>query len=82
MSDFSWPAPRKRLKAEQQDRVTAELRKKYDAGASIRALAEESGRSYGYVHRRLAESGVTFRSRGGNLRSSRRPRGSGLRPPR
>lgn len=81
--DFTWPEPRKRLKPEQQERVTSELRKKYDAGASIRALAEESGRSYGYVHRRLYESGVSFRSRGGNRwGSSRRPQNSRPRAPR
>ncbi|MFD3714915.1 helix-turn-helix domain-containing protein [Streptomyces sp. NPDC058677] len=80
--DFAWPEPRRRLQPEQQDRVTSELRKKYDAGASIRALSEESGRSYGYVHQRLYESGVTFRPRGGNRHTSRRPRGSGPRAPR
>ncbi|MGW6772260.1 helix-turn-helix domain-containing protein [Streptomyces sp. NPDC055037] len=81
--DFAWPEPRKRLQPEQQNRVTSELRKKYDAGASIRALAEESGRSYGYVHRHLYASGVTFRPRGGILHSShRRPWDSGPRAPR
>ncbi|MFI5859349.1 helix-turn-helix domain-containing protein [Streptomyces parvulus] len=80
MPDFQWPEPRKRLKGARQDAVTTELRKRYEAGASIRALAEESGRSYGYVHARLYVSGVSFRSRGGNRwRSSRRPRGSSPR---
>ena len=81
--DFAWPEPRKRLGPEQQGHVTTELRKGYDAGASIHVLAEESGRSYGYVHRHLADSGVVFRSRGGRggtTRSSRRPRGSGPLP--
>lgn len=41
---------------------------KYEAGTSIRALAEETGRSYSSVHRILAEAGVTFRSRGGATR--------------
>lgn len=41
---------------------------KYEKGASIRALAEATGRSYGFVHRLLSESGVTFRGRGGNSR--------------
>jgi hypothetical protein len=39
--------------------------KKYDSGASIRALAEETGRSYGGVHRLLEDAKTTFRSRGG-----------------
>ncbi|MFI7103313.1 helix-turn-helix domain-containing protein [Streptomyces sp. NPDC050161] len=44
----------------------------YDAGHSIRALAERSGRSYGCVHRALTESGTAMRKRGGDFRSSRR----------
>mgnify|MGYP001436628772 CR=1 FL=1 len=43
---------------------------KYDSGASIRALAQETGRSYGGVHRLLTDAGVTFRSRGGDRRSA------------
>ncbi|MBN9620404.1 MAG: transcriptional regulator, partial [Actinobacteria bacterium] len=34
-------------------------------GASIRSLAAEHGRSYGFVHRLLVESGTTLRGRGG-----------------
>jgi hypothetical protein len=37
-------------------------------GATIRALAEETGRSYGGVHRLLVDAGVVFRSRGGAVR--------------
>ncbi|MFF4205703.1 helix-turn-helix domain-containing protein [Streptomyces sp. NPDC001668] len=48
-----------------RDKLAADLKKKYDAGASIRALAEETGRSYGGVHRLLQDAGATFRSRGG-----------------
>ncbi len=44
------------------------LREKYEGGASIRALAEQSGRSYGFVHRILSESGVPLRGRGGATR--------------
>ncbi|MEW1657814.1 helix-turn-helix domain-containing protein [Streptomyces sp. NPDC093707] len=77
----NWPPPGKRLRPEQQESVTSEFRRKYDAGASIQALAEESGWSYGYVHRRLAETGP-LRSPGGNVRSRRRQRGSGPQPPR
>ncbi|CAM5709506.1 hypothetical protein SFUMM280S_08101 [Streptomyces fumanus] len=53
-----------------RDKLAA-LKKKYDAGASIRALAEETGRSYGFVHRMLSESGVTLRGRGGATRARR-----------
>ena len=51
-----------------REKLAAELKKKYDSGASIRALAEETGRSYGFVHRMLSESGVTLRGRGGATR--------------
>jgi predicted transcriptional regulator len=51
-----------------RDELAAGLKKKYDAGASIRALAEETGRSYGAVHRLLGEAGAAFRARGGATR--------------
>ncbi len=44
------------------------LRRKYEDGASIRALAGDSGRSYGFVHRILSESGTPLRGRGGATR--------------
>lgn len=51
-------------------RVTlgATLAKKYEKGASIRTLAEQTGRSYGFVHRLLTEAGVALRGRGGDRR--------------
>lgn len=51
-----------------REKLATELKKKYDSGASIRALAEETGRSYGFVHRMLSESGVNLRGRGGATR--------------
>ncbi|WP_306192222.1 MULTISPECIES: helix-turn-helix domain-containing protein [unclassified Streptomyces] len=48
-----------------RDKLAQDLKKKYDSGASIRALAEETGRSYGGVHRLLEDAKTTFRSRGG-----------------
>jgi predicted transcriptional regulator len=51
-----------------RDKLAADLKKKYDQGQSIRALAESTGRSYGFVHRMLSESGVRLRSRGGATR--------------
>jgi predicted transcriptional regulator len=57
-----------RITGSARDKLAAELRKKYDAGQSIRALAESSGRSYGFVHRILTESGVVLRGRGGATR--------------
>jgi predicted transcriptional regulator len=54
-----------------REKLAADLKKKYDNGASIRALAEETGRSYGFVHRMLSESGVALRGRGGATRGKK-----------
>ncbi|MEU5176627.1 helix-turn-helix domain-containing protein [Streptomyces eurythermus] len=51
-----------------RDKLAQDLKKRYDSGASIRALAQETGRSYGGVHRLLEDAGATFRSRGGASR--------------
>jgi predicted transcriptional regulator len=40
----------------------------YLSGCSIRAVAEQTGRSYGFVHRVLTASGVQVRRRGGAFR--------------
>ena len=53
-------------------KLAADLKKKYEKGASIRALAESTGRSYGFVHRVLSESGVTLRGRGGATRTKKK----------
>ena len=58
-----------RVTGAERDRLAADLRKKYDGGQSIRTLAAASGRSYGFVHRMLSESGATLRGRGGATRS-------------
>ena len=57
-----------RITGGERDKLAGDLRKKYDSGQSIRALAESTGRSYGFVHRILSESGVTLRGRGGATR--------------
>jgi hypothetical protein len=45
----------------------------YNKGKAIREIAEAEGRSYGFVHRVLAESPeVTLRKRGGATRSKAR----------
>lgn len=57
-----------RVTGAERDKLAADLRKKYDQGQSIRTLAAASGRSYGFVHRMLSESGATLRGRGGATR--------------
>jgi hypothetical protein len=59
---------RKLMPGPERDRVAVELKAGYEAGASIRALAQEAGCSYGGVHRLLMDAGVIFRSRGGPQR--------------
>lgn len=54
-----------RITGESRDRVKDEIRAQYEAGASIRSLAEQTGRSYGFIHKILVESDVALRGRGG-----------------
>jgi hypothetical protein len=61
----------KRVTGGDRTSLSDQLKKKYEGGASIRALAEETGRSYGFVHRILSESGATLRGRGGATRKKK-----------
>ncbi|MFF3698970.1 helix-turn-helix domain-containing protein [Streptomyces sp. NPDC002221] len=58
----------KRITGAARNQLTDELAKAYASGQSIRAIAVDTGRSYGFVHRLLTEAGVTLRGRGGNMR--------------
>lgn len=58
-----------RITGADRTKLAAELKKQYDKGRSIRELADAHGRSYGFVHRVLSESGVTLRGRGGATRT-------------
>lgn len=60
-----------RITGETRAQLASELRSQYEKGASIRALAETTGRSYGFVHRVLSESEVPLRGRGGATRAVR-----------
>ncbi|MCW2606413.1 MAG: transcriptional regulator [Frankiales bacterium] len=57
-----------RVTGDERGTLAADLKKRYEGGDSIRVLAETSGRSYGFVHRILSESGTTLRGRGGATR--------------
>jgi hypothetical protein len=50
-----------RITGAERDKLAVDLVKRYQAGESIRALAEATGRSYGFIHRILIESGVSLR---------------------
>ena len=65
-----------RLTGAERDRLASRLVSEYEQGASIRALAESTGRSYGFVHRVLSESDVTLRGRGGATRGRAKASGS------
>jgi hypothetical protein len=55
---------------ENRSELAVELKRRYDAGESIRQLAAATGRSYGFVHRLLGEAGVELRGRGGATRKA------------
>lgn len=57
-----------RVTGPDRSKLATDLKKRYDSGESIRALASATGRSYGFVHRILTENGVTLRGRGGATR--------------
>ena len=57
-----------RVTGADRSKLATDLKSRYDAGESIRSLATSTGRSYGFVHRLLTETGVALRSRGGATR--------------
>jgi len=61
-----------RITGADRDKLTVKLKKEYAGGKSIRDLAATSGRSYGFVHRLLSESGVQLRGRGGATRGKKK----------
>ncbi len=62
-----------RIAGESRTQLATDLKARYERGASIRALAETTGRSYGFVHQVLNEAEVTLRGRG---RTSRQVKAS------
>ena len=57
-----------RVTGEDRNKLATDLKKRYDEGESIRSLASATGRSYGFIHRILTETGVALRGRGGATR--------------
>lgn len=67
--------PRRRritISGEAREQLQAKVLDQYSQGAAIRALADQHGRSYGFIHRLLSEAGAQFRPRGGNNREARK----------
>jgi len=57
-----------RITGDRRAELATEYAKRYAGGESIRAIAAESGRSFGFVHGVLVEAGVALRGRGGATR--------------
>jgi hypothetical protein len=57
-----------RVTGEDRSKLASDLKSRYNAGESIRSLASSTGRSYGFIHRILTETGVVLRGRGGATR--------------
>lgn len=54
-----------RVVGERRTSLAAELAKRYEAGESVRSIADDIGRSYGFVHGLLVQEKVPMRRRGG-----------------
>ncbi|WP_229115967.1 helix-turn-helix domain-containing protein [Parenemella sanctibonifatiensis] len=59
---------RERIAGQARIDLAAEVARRYGVGESIRSIADDLGRSFGFVQGLLAESDVTRRSRGGVMR--------------
>lgn len=60
-----------RVAGKLREQTTKDFVKRYEGGESIRSIAAQSGRSYGFVQGLLKEAGVAFRSRGGATRGKK-----------
>jgi hypothetical protein len=59
-----------RISGAQRTTLASQYAKRYASGESIRKIADDAGRSYGFVHNVLKESGVSLRGRGGATRGT------------
>ena len=64
-----------RITGDQRSSLAESFGARYAGGESIRSIAQEAGRSYGFVHGVLKESGTSLRGRGGATRGPRRTSG-------
>lgn len=61
----------KRVTGDTRTALSGDMRKQYEAGDTIRAIADQYGRSATAVRSMLQEAGTTLRPRGGNTRGPR-----------
>jgi hypothetical protein len=59
-----------RITGTQRQELGARLAQRYADGESIRAIADDTGRSFGFVHGLIKEAGVPVRPRGGATRGA------------
>lgn len=59
-----------RVSGSDRKKLAKDLKMRYEGGASIRELAGDLSRSYGFVHRMLKDEGAKLRGRGGATRKS------------
>lgn len=64
---------RRRIVGDERESLAQEYAQRYQAGDSIRSIAQASGRSYGFVHRVLNENGISLRARGGDTKRRNEP---------
>ena len=57
-----------RITGAQRTTLASQYARRYAAGDSIRKIADDAGRSFGFVHGVLKEAGVELRGRGGATR--------------
>lgn len=61
-----------RVAGQQRTEVANRIKERYMAGETIRSIAADVGRSYGFVHGLLREQEVPLRARGGDTRSKKK----------
>ncbi len=61
---------RRIIGAERED-LAVDVKGRYTRGESIRGIAADTGRSYGFIHRLLVESETPLRGRGGPTRAKK-----------
>ena len=66
-----------RITGAQRTTLASQYAKRYAAGESIRKIADDAGRSFGFVHGVLKEAGVELRGRGGATRGVKKTASSG-----
>ena len=65
MHDAKLQPANRRIVGSERVTWTRDCLRRYSEGQSIRRIAADTGRSYGFVHRILTEGGATLRGRGG-----------------